>query len=268
MGRCPTIPGAALCLVVAAVVPSVVAVAVSEPERPQEEAAAPTTLRSQRPVGTVDPTASAPRGLDLEFAGASHAASGRARLSAGPDRRRRPGREPVTGASARSLLAQAEPAAPAEPSYLGLLDDGLSLLRAGDYQAALKKFDAAGRLEPNPRVIYLKGVTLNRLGRYRQALVNLWLAEKAGETTTGLDLEIGRAAAGSGAWRLAVDRLERYDRESPGDAQVSVFLGRAYLGLGEYDIQAARPQTIEPDPEEPVDPGQPGPGRPFALEHR
>ena len=34
------------------------------------------------------------------------------------------------------------------------------------------------------------------------------------------------------------------------------------------DVQAARPQTIEPDPEEPVDPGQPGPGRPLALEHR
>ncbi len=34
------------------------------------------------------------------------------------------------------------------------------------------------------------------------------------------------------------------------------------------DVQAARPQTIEPNPEEPVDPSQPGPGRPFALEHR
>ncbi len=34
------------------------------------------------------------------------------------------------------------------------------------------------------------------------------------------------------------------------------------------DVQAARPQTIEPDPEEPVDAGQPGLGRPFALEHQ
>ena len=38
--------------------------------------------------------------------------------------------------------------------------------------------------------------------------------------------------------------------------------------LHDDDVQAARPQTIEPDPEEPVDPGQPGPGRPFALENQ
>ncbi len=34
------------------------------------------------------------------------------------------------------------------------------------------------------------------------------------------------------------------------------------------DTHATGPQTIEPDPEEPVDPAQPGPGRRFALEHR
>jgi hypothetical protein len=33
-------------------------------------------------------------------------------------------------------------------------------------------------------------------------------------------------------------------------------------------IHATGPQAIEPDPEEPVDPAQPGPGRPFALEHQ
>ncbi len=33
-------------------------------------------------------------------------------------------------------------------------------------------------------------------------------------------------------------------------------------------VHATGPQAIEPDPEEPVDPGQPGPGRPYALEHR
>ncbi len=34
------------------------------------------------------------------------------------------------------------------------------------------------------------------------------------------------------------------------------------------DVQAARPQTIEPDPEEPVEAGQSGSGRPLALEYR
>ena len=33
-------------------------------------------------------------------------------------------------------------------------------------------------------------------------------------------------------------------------------------------IQAARPQTIEPHPEERIGAGQPGPGGPFALEHQ
>ncbi len=42
--------------------------------------------------------------------------------------------------------------------------------------------------------------------------------------------------------------------------------------LHDDDVQAARPQRIEPDPDpdpdEPVDAGQPGLGRPFALEHQ
>ncbi len=33
-------------------------------------------------------------------------------------------------------------------------------------------------------------------------------------------------------------------------------------------IHATGPQAIEPHPEEPVDPAQPGQGRPFALEHQ
>ncbi len=33
-------------------------------------------------------------------------------------------------------------------------------------------------------------------------------------------------------------------------------------------IQATGPQAIKPHPDESVDPGQPEPGRPFALEHR
>ena len=211
MGRFPTLPGAALCLIVAAVAPSMVAVAVSDTEKAQEAAAA-----------------------------------GRALPSDGPNHQRRAGHEPATGASASPLSAQA---APTETPYLGLLDEGLSLLRAGDYEAALKKFNAAGGLEPGPRIDYFKGLTLNRLGRHRQALVNLWLVEKAGETNTDLDLEIGRAAAGLGAWRLAVDRLDRFDRARPGDAQVSVYLGRAYLGLGDYDKAASRlREAMDRDP--------------------
>ncbi len=138
-------------------------------------------------------------------------------------------------------LAQApQPPEARPPTFIELLGEGLSLLKAGDYEAALEKFEAAGGLQPSRQIDYLKGVTLNRLGRYRQALINLWRAAKRGVALPSLDFEIGRAAVAMGAWRLAADSLARFDQATPGDAQVSVLLGRAYLGLGDFDQAEAR----------------------------
>ena len=121
-----------------------------------------------------------------------------------------------------------------------LLEEGLALLGARDYAAALEKFEAAGETDPAPRILVFRGVALNLLGRHREALQMLSSADEAGVVLPQLDFELGWSALRLGLWRVAADRLERFEKAKPGGAKTAEFLGRASFGLGRYDQAEAQ----------------------------
>lgn len=132
------------------------------------------------------------------------------------------------------------PAGAQEQSKETLLAQGRAAFAAGEYLAAADAFHAAALIDPMvPGPAYLEGLALNRAGRFDRALIAFALADRLGITTPRLDLEIGWAAVGTGAWDLAIQRLRRYERRSPGEGRTLDLLGRAYLGAGYPDLALA-----------------------------
>ena len=135
----------------------------------------------------------------------------------------------------RVLIAQATDA-PRQVAQAAVeaLQDGVRLLRGGDFEAALTKFRDAEQAGADARVAFYLGVVLNRLRRPLEAMQRLAAAELAGVRVGTLDFEVGWAAVNLGQWRHAITRLRRYDRARPGNPKVAEFIGRAYAGLGNY----------------------------------
>ena len=93
-------------------------------------------------------------------------------------------------------------------------------------------------------------MALNRLGRHREALLGLWIADGAGVVLPLLDFELGWSAVSLGLWRVAAERLERFEEAKPGGAKTVEFLGRAYLGLGRLDeAEAQLREALRRDPD-------------------
>ncbi|CAN0363243.1 unnamed protein product, partial [Discosporangium mesarthrocarpum] len=151
-------------------------------------------------------------------------------------------------AIAGSFLAGAP--ALASPESQRLIEDGATQLKAGDIAGAEDSFSRALVADPDDyRAALLRGVALNRLGRHAAALGSLDYARLGGVTGARLDYETGWAAVAVGDWQRAVDALEAYEAERPGDGKTSEFLGRAWLGLGDLDkAEAALREAMKRDP--------------------
>ena len=89
-------------------------------------------------------------------------------------------------------LAGASPILGAEhPDQQSLLAEGLQAFEDQQYRAALETFNRFVEAQPEDGRGYLfRGLTLNRLGAFRLALVDLLLAEKLGQSFSRLDFEI------------------------------------------------------------------------------
>lgn len=138
----------------------------------------------------------------------------------------------------------------ASPESEALLKQGLGELRAQNFTAAERTFSRAIAADPDDsRGPFLRGFTLNRLGRHAAAFGSLELAQIGGLKAPRLDYETGWAAVATGRWDRAVTSLESYLAAKPGQAKATEFLGRAYLGLGQLDkAEANLNRAMELDP--------------------
>ncbi len=139
----------------------------------------------------------------------------------------------------------------ASPDSHKLIVQGAADLEAQNYAEAQKKFAAASKSDPkDSEAVYFQGAALNRLGRPQEALQQLEQAAKMGFRGVGLTFDTGWALLRLGRWADAIAQLEYFDRVVSGRGKTSEFLGRAYLGLGDYDRAEAKLQeAIERDPE-------------------
>lgn len=126
--------------------------------------------------------------------------------------------------------------AQASPQSQRLIGEGRALLTKGNVDGALAKFDAAAKADPNDAdALYFQGAALNRLMRHGQALARLQAAQQNGLKKAGMDFEMGWALLGTDRFGDAIRRLQAYDRAKPGVGKTSELLGRAHMGLKQYD---------------------------------
>lgn len=128
---------------------------------------------------------------------------------------------------------------------------GAKDLSAKDYAKALEAFDGASKADPaDAEAVFFQGVALNRLGRFEEAFARLDRAAGMGATHPDLAFETGWSLVGLKRWKEAVDPLTRYELAKPGRGQTSEFLGRAYLGLDDFDrAEASLKEATRRDPD-------------------
>jgi len=131
--------------------------------------------------------------------------------------------------------------AAASPQSHQLVLMGHADLNAGNYQEALKKFDAVIKADPNDaEAVYFSGAALNRAGRFEDALSRLQGAFAMGYRQPALAFDSGWALLRLGHWAEAIAQLEYFERNIGGRGKTSEFIGQAYLGLRQYDRAEAK----------------------------
>ncbi|HEY2987004.1 MAG TPA: tetratricopeptide repeat protein [Candidatus Binatia bacterium] len=131
--------------------------------------------------------------------------------------------------------------AAASPQSHQLVVMGHADLSAGNYQEAVKKFDAAIKADPNDaEAVYFSGAALNRAGKFKDALARLQGAFAMGYRQPALAFDSGWALLRLGYWTEAIAQLEYFERNIGGRGKTSEFMGQAYLGLRQYDQAEAK----------------------------
>lgn len=132
-----------------------------------------------------------------------------------------------------------------------LTEAGQANLDAGRPVAALAKFEAAHRADPNDaETVFLEGAALNRMGRHARAIERLQIARQMGLRHREMAFETGFALLGGGQFKAATVLLGAYEKANPGRAETSELRGRAYFFLGEADqAEAMLRQAVDRDPQ-------------------
>lgn len=138
----------------------------------------------------------------------------------------------------------------ASPESEKLTGQGIEHLEARRYREAIEAFNAAVKADAKDlRPVFFQGVALNRLGAHREAHALLTRLEKLGVRHADMDFEIGWSLMGLRQPRACVQRLERFDKATPGRGQTSEFLGRCYFMLGDHArAEAAFDEAVKRDP--------------------
>jgi tetratricopeptide (TPR) repeat protein len=138
------------------------------------------------------------------------------------------------GVATGDVAAQTPPETPATEEATRLFDEGLAQFKAGDYQGALAKFDAAlVKLPGDPVVHEVRALTLFALGDYQQAAValNSFLSSAPGMDWTTMSSLYGDTAA----YTEQLRRLEQHCKANPNDAAAYFDLAYQYLVIGSQD---------------------------------
>jgi tetratricopeptide (TPR) repeat protein len=153
----------------------------------------------------------------------------------------------VTLIAAALLLAACATVPPAPPDAVVLR--GIDHLTNHQYEPALGLFhSAANEPTPNAFAVFYEGVTLNRVGRFQEALERLDRADAMGVDRPELAFEQGWSLLGQQRWKDAIARLERYERRHPERAKTSELLGRAYVGVWKPEKAEAKLKKAALDP--------------------
>lgn len=140
----------------------------------------------------------------------------------------------TTSDTGGAAAPQPTPETPEAAQATALFDEGLARFKAGDYQAALTKFNEALRKLPGDPVIHeVRAVTLFALGEYQQAAaaLNSFLAAAPGMDWTSMSSLYGNVDD----YQTQLRKLEAHCQANPHDASAYFVLAYQYLVIGAKD---------------------------------
>ncbi len=139
--------------------------------------------------------------------------------------------------------ASPAPASPESEAGLKLFDSGLAQFKAGDYQAALQKLDAAlAKLPGDPVVHEVRALTLFALGDYQSAAaaLNSFLSSAPGMDWTTMSSLYGNADD----YQAQLRKLEQFCKSNGNDASAYFVLAYHYLAIGSKDAAINALQVV------------------------
>lgn len=139
--------------------------------------------------------------------------------------------------------AQAQQNSPETDQSLNLFDDGLAEFKAGNYQPALAKFDAALKQLPKDPVVHeVRALTLFALGEYgaSAAALNSMLSSAPGMDWTTMSSLYGDADQ----YTVQLRKLEKFCKANPDDAASHFVLAYHYLVVGSKDAAIKALKTV------------------------
>jgi tetratricopeptide (TPR) repeat protein len=135
------------------------------------------------------------------------------------------------------------PQDPANQAAMQQFDDALALFKAGSYQQALAKIDAALKVMPQDPVLHeVRALCLFALGRYRDAAatLNSLLASAPGMDWTSLSSLYGNIDD----YTQQLRKLEAYVKANPKDTAAIFVLAYHYLVIGQNDAAIKMLQVV------------------------
>lgn len=145
-----------------------------------------------------------------------------------------------TGQATANAAAQ-DP--PENQEAMKLFDEGMAAFKAGNYQQALQRYDAALKLMPTDPVLHeVRALSLFALGRYKEAAATL---NSLLATAPGMDWTSMSSLYGSvDDYTAQLRKLEAHLKANPSDASALFVLAYHYLVIGQNDAAVKALQEV------------------------
>jgi tetratricopeptide (TPR) repeat protein len=126
---------------------------------------------------------------------------------------------------------------------MSLFDDGMAAFKAGNYEQALAKYDAALKLMPTDPVLHeVRALSLFALGQFKEAAATL---NSLLATAPGMDWTSMSSLYGSvDDYTAQLRKLEAYVKANPTDPAAMFVLAYHYLVIGQTDAAIRALQEV------------------------
>jgi Tfp pilus assembly protein PilF len=120
-------------------------------------------------------------------------------------------------------------------TYEDLMDKGIELMMRNDPKAAAEAFEKAVQKKRDPEAYLLLGTARNALGEYREALEALKTAKRYAPDSTNLPLELGKAYLGLKEYDRAYDLFQKDIKSNEWRGESYLYAGACLYNKGEYE---------------------------------
>ena len=122
------------------------------------------------------------------------------------------------------------------PEAANLYNEGNGLVKSGQYNGALEKYDAALAVEPHVNIYYQKSIALKKLRKFKEAEAALLMCVQLDPNFISAYSGLGTTYYSLKQYGNAIDNFSKYIEKSDNEKQnnkIKKFIGLSYTQLGQ-----------------------------------